>query len=114
VLQRANKYSTALFMSATTEHVTVRLPFDLVAELREQAKRDRRSLAFTMAERMGYWAEIDSGLRQALASADRRGRKAAPQRVTVASPAPAHQVSGCPSCGGLHGMHQRGCSQQRR
>ena len=39
-------------MANTTEHISLRLPADLVAELRAEAKREERSLAWVVAWRL--------------------------------------------------------------
>ena len=41
-----------VFMANTSEHISVRLPAELVGELREEARRESRSLAWVIAARL--------------------------------------------------------------
>ena len=41
-----------VFMANTSEHISVRLPAELVGELREEARREGRSLAWVIAARL--------------------------------------------------------------
>src|SRR5690348_5155443 len=87
---------------ANTTHISIRLPADLVAELRAEAVREDRSLAWVIAKKLG------GGERRTQQSAVPELDTAHYRRIAGSNPARPTKSLGCPSCGAIGGLHQRG------
>lgn len=90
----------------TSEHISVRLPAQLVAELRAEAEAEDRSLAWVIARRLAGSARVAQLAERRAKSAEDAGS------IPAAGKLPVSSSKSCSQCGALNGLHQKGCKQK--
>lgn len=109
----------------TSEHISIRLPAQLVAELRAQAEAEDRSLAWVIARRLEGGEAGNSSMQVASVRSNRKPvrlrksadnttlaerRDAGPQEGYMQG-MPESRSQSCPECGALRG-HQKWCKKR--
>ena len=104
-----------VFMGGT-KHITMRMPEELVDAIDRRAERDQRSrsqVAVLVLEREFGDGKVKGQSDQVrevpVAVQPEEHKPQTASRREVVSVKPAAASRSCPSCGGMNGMHQRGC-----
>lgn len=110
VVDRCARLCSDVFMSET-KHISIRIPEEILSQVDEQAERMRwsRNAALNTCIEFGLQdLQLERGPGKLV---DHRSiRKTAENLVKAGIIGPA-SATGCPECGALGGVHQKGCKR---